>query len=324
LITADHVWLLALAMVVDAIVGDPNWAWSRVPHPVALIGGLIATLDHRLNRPHKPRLRQRMAGAIAVAIVVALSAAIGHAIETLFAAIPYGWIGTVIAAAVLLAGRSLYDHVVAVAHALRAGSLGSARHAVARIVGRDTETLDEGGIARAAIETLAENLSDGLIAPALWFLLLGLPGMLAYKAISTADSMIGHLTPAYADFGWVAARLDDLMNLPASRISAVLIALAAPVGAGRTANALRVTLADASRHASPNAGWPEAAMAGALGVAIGGPKTYSGELVAGAWLNPGGRPATPADVHRALGVYLGAAAIAFAGVSAAAFVVLAA
>jgi len=233
------------------------------------------------------------------------------------------WIGTAIAASVLLAGRSLYDHVANVARAVRAGSLSSARVALAGIVGRDTAALNESGVARAAIETLAENFSDGLVAPALWFLLLGLPGMAAYKAINTADSMIGHMTERYTDFGWAAARVDDLVNLPASRLAALLIALAAGNGSGRTTAAFRVAVADAPRHLSPNAGWPEAAMAGALDIALGGPKTYAGVRVNDAWLNAAGQTTlTVADIDDALLVYLGASAIAFAAVAVAALAVL--
>jgi adenosylcobinamide-phosphate synthase len=215
----------------------------------------------------------------------------------------------VIVAAILLAGRSLYDHVADVAAYLRLG-IANARVAVSRIVGRDPGSLSEAQICRAAIESAAENFSDGVVAPALWFLLLGLPGIAAYKAVNTADSMIGHLTPRYVDFGWAAARLDDLVNLPASRLAGALIALAAPLVGGSVAQSLRVMAADAGKHRSPNAGWPEAAMAAALGLALAGPRRYAGIIVDDPFLNAAGRrEATPADIRRALRVYLGAWAI---------------
>jgi adenosylcobinamide-phosphate synthase len=308
LITFDHVWLLALALAVDAVVGDPDFIWKRVPHPVAWVGALIAPLDRALNRPQWSATARRAAGILAIVVVVAVAAAVGYAVEFAFAALTFGWIGTAVVAAILLAGRSLYDHVAAVASALDVG-VGPGRAAVARIVGRDTHALDSVGIARAAIESLAESFSDGLIAPALWFLVLGLPGLAAYKAINTADSMIGHKTEAHAEFGWAAARLDDLANLPASRLTAMLIALAASNAPARN-RAFAVTRADARKLASPNAGWPEAAMAGALDLALGGPKAYGGFTVDGAWLNAAGRRnVTAGDVRRALRVYVGAAAI---------------
>jgi adenosylcobinamide-phosphate synthase len=302
--------MLAAALVIDGLVGDPDFIWRRIPHPVALIGGLIGFLDRWLNREASRPRTKRWLGAMALVIVVGVSAAVGFGLEWLFRSIPHGWIGTVIVAAILLAGRSLYDHVAAVAAAFAAGGLPAARQAVGRIVGRDPTSLDEAGACRAAIESAAENFSDAVVAPALWFLLLGLPGILGYKAINTADSMIGHLTPRHKDFGWAAARLDDLVNWPASRFSGALLGLAAPLARGSVATAFAVMRADACRHRSPNAGWPEAAMAGAIGVAVAGPRRYRGVLVDDPFLNAGGRRrATPNDIRRALRVYLGAAAI---------------
>ncbi len=271
MIAAAHVWMLALALLVDAVIGDPDALWRRVPHPVAMLGWLIGALDRWLNRGS---LRYA-AGGFAVLVVVAAVWLMGAALEYAFAALPYGWIGTVVIAAILLAGRSLYDHVAAVRDAFYAGGIDAARVAVARIVGRDPASLDEARICRAAIESTAENFSDGVVAPAFWFLILGLPGLFAYKAINTADSMIGHLTDRHRAFGWAAARLDDLVNLPASRIAGALVALVAPAADGSIGDAFRTMWADAGKHRSPNAGWPEAAMAAALGLSLAGPRRYA-------------------------------------------------
>jgi adenosylcobinamide-phosphate synthase len=209
----------------------------------------------------------------------------------------------------MLAGRSLYDHVVAVAAALETAGLDAARGAIAKIVGRDPHTLDQSAVSRAAIESAAENFSDGLVAPAMWFALLGLPGLFAYKAINTADSMIGHRTERYLDFGWASARLDDLANWLPARLSALLIAVAAPIGGGSATSAIARAWREASRHRSPNAGWPEAAMAGALGVALLGPRRYEGTLSDDPFINAAGRTARPADIRKALRIYLAACAL---------------
>ncbi|MBN9021050.1 MAG: cobalamin biosynthesis protein CobD, partial [Rhizobiales bacterium] len=259
MLSLAHLWMLAAALLLDAIVGDPDWLWRRVPHPVALLGRLVAHLDQRTNHDTASPLARRLAGILAIAVIAWLGLAFGYAIELVFSAFPHGWIGTVIAAAILLAGRSLAVHVRAVYDAFATGGLAAARTAVSRIVGRDPQALDEAGVSRAAIESLAENFSDAVVAPAFWFAILGLPGMLAYKAINTADSMIGHLSPRHRDFGWAAARLDDLVNLPASRIAGCLVALAAPAVGGSIATAFAVMRRDAGQHRSPNAGWPESA-----------------------------------------------------------------
>jgi adenosylcobinamide-phosphate synthase len=312
LITGDHLWLLALALVIDAVVGDPDSIWRRIPHPVVAIGGLIGALDRAWNTPRATPAARRRAGIAAVTIVVTVAAGAGYALELAFAALPFGWIGTAAAASVLLAGRSLYDHVAVVADALHAGDATAARAAVGKIVGRDTAGLDASGVTRATIESLAENLADGVVAPAFWFALLGLPGLAAYKAINTADSMIGHLTARHRDFGWAAARLDDLANFAPSRIAGGLIAAVAGGGAARR-GAFRTMLSDAQKHASPNAGWPEAAMAGATGLALGGPRTYGGIAAGDVWLNPGGRrDATERDIRRAVRIYIEAVAVLFA------------
>jgi adenosylcobinamide-phosphate synthase len=219
------------------------------------------------------------------------------------------WIGfgvEALIASTLIAQRSLYQHVARVRRAFTEGGLPAARQAVAMIVGRDPERLDEGGVARAAIESTAENFSDGIVAPVFWLALLGLPGLIAYKAINTADSMIGHRSTRYIDFGWAAARLDDLVNLIPARLSGILVALAAPVSRGSIIASLKIMMRDASKHRSPNAGWPESAMAGALGIAIAGPRVYAEGAVNDPYLNAEGRTAAPDDIGRALRVFVAA------------------
>lgn len=303
---ALHLWLLAAAVAIDFVVGDPAALWRRVPHPVAIIGWVIGGADTVLNRPSLPFWLRRALGIVVVLFIVAAAVTGGIYLERWLAGLRWGWVALLVIATVLLAARSLYDHVATVAAALDEG-IDAARVAVARIVGRDPASLDEPRIARAAIESLAENFSDGVVAPAFWFAVLGLPGLLAYKAINTADSMIGHLDARHEAFGWAAARLDDLLNLPASRLSGLLIALAAPFGGGRTGASLRVMVADAGKHRSPNAGWPEAAMAAALGLALAGPRRYAGVIVADPFVNERGRlDAVSADIWRALRIYVGA------------------
>ena len=310
MIALDHLWMLLAALFIDAAVGDPELIWRRLPHPVAAIGSGVGGLDRLLNRPRAPLWARRGLGAVAIVIMVVTAGALGFGLEWLFRPMPYGAIATILVAAILLAGRSLYDHVRAVATAFAAGGLEAGRLAVAKIVGRDPATLDEAGVCRAAIESAAENFSDGLVAPAVWFALAGLPGLLAYKSINTADSMIGHLTPRHQAFGWAAARLDDLVNWPMSRIAGALIALAAPAAGGSIGGTFGTMVRDAPRHRSPNAGWPEAAMAASLGLALAGPRRYRGVLVDDPFLNASGRrKATPDDIRWALRVYIGAWAI---------------
>ena len=322
MISLDHFWLLAIALVLDAIIGDPDLIWRRLPHPVAIIGGLIGLLDRTLNSDALSARWRKIAGVFAIIIAAVLAGLVGYGLELFFRSFAFGWIGTAVIASVLLAGRSLYEHVAAVADAFAEG-LPAARAAVSRIVGRDPGSLDQPHVCRAAIESAAENMSDGVVAPALWFLALGLPGLFAYKAINTADSMIGHLTSRYEDFGWAAARLDDLVNLPASRIAGALIALSASFSGGSIARAFRVMLAEAPRHRSPNAGWPEAAMATVLGLALAGPRRYAGIIVSDPFVNAAGRrDANPTDIRRALRVYFAANAIFFVLVTAIAACVL--
>lgn len=300
--------ILLLALALDALTGDPAWLWTRLPHPVALVGGLIGLADRRLNRDGAPAGERRLIGAVFALALIAAAALSGWLIASVLRLLGVGLVGEVIAASMLLAGRSLYDHVRAVADALALGGLPAGRQAVSRIVGRDPDRLDEAGVVRGAIESLAENFSDGVVAPAFWFALLGLPGICAYKALNTADSMIGHKTARHRDFGWAAARLDDLANLLPARLAARLIVLAALLLPGMSgANAQRVKRFDAARHRSPNAGQPEAAMAGALSIALAGPRNYAGATVDDAFMGDDGRHELIAgDIGDALKLYIAA------------------
>ena len=254
--------VLALAMLLDAALGEPEWLWRRLPHPAVLMGRLIGWGDRRLNHGHSRRAK---GVALLLALMIGM-ACLGWVLSLL------GPLVKVIIAAILLAQRSLVEHLRAVADGLRQ-SLPAGRRAVAMIVSRDTAAMPSDAVARSAIESGAENLSDGIIAPAFWFLLGGLPGLLVYKIVNTADSMIGYRTPRYADFGWAASRMDDLLNLAPARLTALLIALPSGV-----LHHWRDIKADAALHRSPNAGWPEAAMARAIGVALAGPRSYDGQV----------------------------------------------
>lgn len=293
--------LLAPALLVDAALGEPGWLWNRWPHPAVLMGRAVEWLDRRLNRG-----ANRKAKGVVSVVILCLGAGI---IGGLIAAIPDFGLLELIVAAILLAQRSLTSHVRAVANALRL-SLADGRRAVAMIVGRDTAGMTRPDVARAAIESAAENLSDGVIAPAFWFVLGGLPGMMLYKVINTADSMVGHRTPQYESYGWASARLDDVLNWIPARLTAVLIAVTHGWFDSRPIRR------DAVLHRSPNAGWPEAAMAGALGIALAGPRSYGGVVVDDPFLNDrGAHDATPGDIGRALRVLTAATALGAAGVA---------
>jgi adenosylcobinamide-phosphate synthase len=266
-----------------------------------VMGSFIGWLDRALNLDTWSPAHRKLAGAGVVILLLALSALCGFLIETALRQIAFGNLLIGLVASTLMAQRSLYQHVARVRAAFADGGLAEARHAVSMIVGRDPDQLDEAGVCRAAIESCAENFSDGVVAPVFWLALLGLPGLIAYKAINTADSMIGHLSPRYAAFGWAAARLDDLVNLIPARIAGLLVAVVAPVAGGTIATALWVMWCDATKHRSPNAGWPESAMAGALGVALAGPRRYGERIVDDVFLNAEARKeATPDDIGRAL------------------------
>jgi adenosylcobinamide-phosphate synthase len=301
--------LAFLALLVELMLGYPDALVRTIGHPVTWIGRLIAFLDQNLNREADAPPRRRAAGFVALALLVIVVGAASGAVETMLLRLPFGLLLLAVAASTLLAQRSLYAHVARVATALEQ-DLDAGRKAVAQIVGRDPEALDEAGVARAAIESLAENFSDGVVAPAFWMALAGLPGAAVYKAINTADSMIGHRTSRHEAFGFAAARLDDLVNLPASRLSALCIIAAAALTPGASpAVAWRAVKRDAARHRSPNAGFPEAAMAGALGLALAGSRRYGGVLIEDAVMGDGRRDAGAADIRAALALYCGANAV---------------
>ena len=303
-------------MLIELCVGYPPWLLRAIGHPVSWIGRLIGALDRLLNRDAAGPGWQRGAGIVAVVILLGVVGTIAFTVEREFLRLPLGLAALAVIASTLIAQRSLHRHVADVATALETGGLDAGRAAVSHIVGRDTAALDDAGVARAAIESLAENFSDGVLAPVLWMGIAGLPGAALYKAINTADSMIGHRTPRYQAFGWAAARLDDLVNLPASRLAAlVLVAAAALRQDTSAAQAWRAVTRDAARHRSPNAGYPEAAMAGALGLALAGPRVYRGVRVDDATMGDGRREANAADIRRALALYRRADAILIAGVA---------
>jgi len=260
------------------------------------MGAAVAALEGKLN--HGAPLERRVKGFLALAALLAPCAALGAAIQSVLLPLPFGQLAVGLLASSLVAQRSLHAHVADVARALDV-SLDAARQNLSKIVGRDTAALDSAAISRAAIESLAENFSDGVIAPLLWLAVFGLPGGLCYKAINTADSMIGHRNARYEDFGFAAAKLDDLVNLPASRLSAALLA-AGTFAPSAAKQALKVIWRDARKHVSPNAGWPEAAMAGALGIELGGPRIYDGRVVDGAMIGEGRREVVRADIQAAL------------------------
>src|SRR3984957_8485008 len=314
--------LALLAMMIELCAGYPQALWRAIGHPVTWIGRLIAALDRLLNRDTADAYRRRCAGVIAVLLLFAVVGAIAFVIERELLRLPFGLFAVAVIASTLIAQRSLHQHVADVAAALEQGGVIAGRAAVAKIVGRDTDALDAAGVARAAIESLAENFSDGVVAPVLWMAIAGLPGAALYKAINTADSMIGHRTPRHEAFGWAAAKLDDLVNLPASRLSALLLVAAAALNKSATA-AWRAVLRDASRHRSPNAGYPEAAMAGALGLSLAGPRVYGGVTIDDATMGDGRRDATAADIRQALILYRYADAILIALVAATTGVVIA-
>jgi adenosylcobinamide-phosphate synthase len=289
----DRAGQLVIVLLIEAVVGYPDAIYRRIRHPVAWIGRLIAALEQAWNAG-APRMR-RLAGCALLLVLVSVAGTAGWLIERLANGSLPGVIVMLLVTSTAFAQRSLRDHVVAVLRPLQNGDLVAARVAVARIVGRDTQTLDAEGISTAAIESLAESFCDGVIAPAFWFLIAGVPGLFICKAINTADSMVGHKDERYRAFGWACARADDLVNLVPARIAALLICLAGGGG-------VRVTLRDARKHASPNAGWSEAAMAGVLARQLGGPVSYDGELMQRPTFGNGARP-DAASLSTALRVY---------------------
>ena len=322
LIWSDTLFVVIAALAFDALFGDPDWLWRRLSHPVALIGSFIGLLDRSLNLDAHTPGQRRFAGVCVVVLLLVASTLIGYLIEFVLRQIPFGNVLLGLAASSLIAQRSLYQHVARVRSAFADGGLAEARHAVSMIVGRDPDQLDAAGMCRAAIESCAENFSDGVVAPVFWLALLGLPGLIAYKAINTADSMIGHRSTRYESFGWASARLDDLVNLIPARLSGLLVAVVAPVARGTTATALRVMWRDAAKHRSPNAGWPEGATAGALGLALAGPRRYGEHVVDDPFLNAEARKdAMPSDIGRSLDLLVAACLFEAAAYAALALVV---
>jgi adenosylcobinamide-phosphate synthase len=292
------------ALVIEACAGYPDVLYRAIGHPVTWMGAWLAWLDRSLNRPTLSFRWRRASGALALGLLLL---PVGGAAIFLTLKAPAGWVGFLalaVLAASLPAQRSLDHHVLAVANALETKGLDGGRRAIAMIVGRNPLALDEAGVARAAIESLAENFSDGIVAPLFWIIAGGLAGGALYKAINTADSMIGHRNERYLAFGWAAARLDDLVNLPASRLAAMWFALAAAIAPGASArDAISTVRRDARHHRSPNAGWPEAAMAGALGLKLGGPRVYGEERIDDRFMGDGGYEANVADIRAALRLY---------------------
>ena len=296
-----------VAVALDAACGYPQWLFARVGHPVSWIGRLIARCEAHWNDPRLSFAERRRNGVLALAVTLFATATVTLALVALARGLlPAPWSAVLVglAASTLIAQRSLNDHVAAVAHALEAEGIDAGRNAVAQIVGRETAALDTAGVSRAAIESLAENYSDGVVAPVFWLLVGGLPGAALYKTINTGDSMVGHRSERYEAYGWASARLDDIVNLPASRLAAVFIIVAAALLTGCNAKgAARAVARDARCHRSPNAGWPEAAMAGALGLRLAGPRIYGGETVDDRWMGDGRAAATADDIYRGLHLF---------------------
>lgn len=302
--------LAFLALLAERLFGYPDRVLAAIGHPVMWIGRLIAALDERWNRRVRAPGERRGAGVVALVLVVLVAGAAASVVQGLLAHSVVGVVVLAFVASSLIAQKSLESHVAAVAEALETGGLEAGRAAVSRIVGRDPDTLDEAGVSRAAIESLAENFSDGVVAPVFWLVLFGLPGAAVYKAVNTADSMIGHLDERHRDFGWASARFDDLVNWPAARLTALLVVAAAWLGNGMSAaDAWTAMRRDARNHRSPNAGWPEAAFAGALGLSLAGPRSYGGTLVDDHAMGDGRREANARDIRRALGLYRTADAV---------------
>jgi len=317
----DPLIILLLAMAVEAYVGEARLVFRFVRHPVVFIGNLIGSLDRKLNREKRSQMDRAVRGFATVVIVVGACIAIGCAVAWLSRNHPWGWIIEFLLVVSLITQRALYNAVRRVGTSLRGDNLEESRDAVSHIVGRDPAQLDSHGVARAAIESLAENFSDGVVAPVFWYVLFGFPGLLVYKAINTMDSMIGYKTPHYQAFGFSAARIDDIVNIIPARLSGLFIVLAAVFApTGNPMQALKVMLRDAGKHRSLNAGWPEGAMAGALNLALAGPRRYPGRVVKDPWVGNGTAKATHRDIRRALYLYTVACLINVAWVAAIALI----
>ncbi len=293
----------AAALLIERVFGYPAALHRAIGHPVEWIGNLTGLIERLLNQPSAPQFESRLRGVAGLALLLGITLIASWIVAQLARALPFGWLIEALLAVPFLAQKSMREHVMAVVTALD-NSIDQARTAVSMIVGRDPASLDESGVSRAALESLAENTSDGIVAPAFWLAVGGLPGIALYKAINTADSMIGHKSPRYLHFGWAAARLDDLVNLPCSRLTGLLFAGAAWLSdRGRARRALDAMWRDASQHVSPNAGWPEAALAGALGIQLGGPRSYQGRNVDLATMGDGRSTLANDDIRKSLQLY---------------------
>jgi len=292
-----------LALAIERVAGYPDGLTRRIGHPVVWIGALIGLFEARLNTPARSAAQRRLAGVVALALVLLAVLVVSVGLRTILSWFPGGWLVEMLLATSLLAQKELARAVRAVSEALRT-SLAAGREAVSHVVGRDPEALDEAGVARAAIETLAESTSDGVVAPWFFLVLFGLPGIALYKAINTADSMIGHLDARYRDYGWSAAKLDDLVNFLPARLTAMLVTAACFFVPGASpSRAWATARADAAKHDSPNAGWPEAAFAGALSFTLGGPRAYDGKVLDLPAFGTGKTALGPSDILRALLLY---------------------
>jgi adenosylcobinamide-phosphate synthase len=311
--------LALTSLSIEAAAGYPQGLFRAIGHPVTWIGALLAWCERRWNGAALTFARRRANGVAALLVTMTVTLAVSGALAGLASSLPplASLAVTGLLASSLLAQRSLADHVRAVADGLENGGLEGGRKAVSLIVGRDKDSLDAAGVGRAAIESLAENFSDGVVAPVFWLTVAGLPGAALYKAINTADSMIGHKSDRYLAFGWAAARLDDLVNIPASRLAAFWLVLAALFTSKASAkSALKTIRRDARRHRSPNAGWPEAAMAGALGLRLGGCRIYAGKMVEDHWMGNGRADVSSLDIRDALRLYRAACLIQAAALAA--------
>lgn len=296
--------LAAFALILEYVFGYPRWLYQRIGHPVTWLGALISFADRRYNREGDTDKQRKILGVALLLGIVTLAAVWGWACQRLIRALPVSWLWEAMLVASLLAGRSLYDHVAAVRNVLRDDGIDAARRELSKIVGRNTSQLDEKDVCRAAIESLSENTSDGLVAPLFWYLLAGLPGIAIYKAVNTADSMVGYKTARYMQFGWASARMDDVLNFFPARLTVLLYALGAVFYAPASPlDTLKVAWFDAQKHASPNAGWPEAAMAGALGLRLGGPGMRGGEPHPDPYFGKGLVELRAADITTALALY---------------------
>ncbi|MEO9876487.1 MAG: adenosylcobinamide-phosphate synthase CbiB [Anderseniella sp.] len=292
----DFALAMLLALIIDAAIGWPDAVFNRIGHPVTWLGKLIEELEKRLNHATNRRFKGTCAAMMVIGTASGLAA-------LLAAMSPDGYVGVLIMAVLawpLIAVRSMHEHVKAVSTPLKDGDIAASRQALSMIVGRDPSQLDEAGIARAGMESLAENTSDGIVAPVFWGVLFGLPGIAAYKAINTLDSMIGHRNERYEAFGWASAKTDDVVNSVPARLTGMLYVLVS----GNPARAMRVMMNNAHKHRSPNAGWPEAALAGALDVRLSGPRVYDGELSQEPWVNGAGRDADAEQLVLGLRLYV--------------------